>query len=72
MKGIENSFEKVGTAGHEGVLDPTKVCAFTHFFCENVGGIAISIDVCDRDDTFLDPLTSGIILILDMTITLCG
>ena len=72
VKGIGNSFERVGTTGHEGVSDPTKVRAITHFFCENVGGIAFSVDVCDRDDTLLDPLTSGIFLIFDMMITLFG
>jgi hypothetical protein len=57
MKIVEYLFKEISTPRHEGIAKALKICTITHFFCENVGGVALSCNMCDCDGAVFNPLS---------------
>ncbi len=69
MKGIVDSFQECGSARHEGVPKATEISAITHFLGEDIGRITFAADMFDGNGPVCDPLTGGVLSVLDMAIT---
>ncbi len=67
----KDTFEEVTRPAHEGVAKVVKVGTVTHFFCENIGNIASSINVGDQDSAIGNPFVGGVLPILNVTIAFC-
>jgi hypothetical protein len=52
---------------HEGVAEAAEGFAISHFFGEDIGGVAFTADMSDGNSALFDPLAHNILLELDMT-----
>ena len=69
MKGIVYSFQECESARHEGVPKSTEISAIVHFLGEDIRRITYAADMFDGDGPVCDPLTGGVLSVLDMAIT---
>jgi hypothetical protein len=69
MKGIVDSFQECGSARHEGVPKATEISAIAHFLGEDIGRITFAADMFDGNGPVCNPLTGGVLSVLDMVIT---
>ncbi len=69
MKGIVDTVQECGSARHEGVPKATEISAIAHFLGEDIGRVTFAADIFDGDGPVCNPLTGGLLSVLDMVIT---
>ncbi len=66
MKGQNRCGEKLRGTAHEGITQPSKMCAIPHLFSEDIRRICLAGDMVDLQCPVLNPLMNRIFMQLDM------
>jgi hypothetical protein len=64
--------EKVACTAHKGVAKAATVSSIAHFLSEDVGNVEFAADMLDSNLVISNPLVSGILTILNVTIAFSG